>query len=89
MEIALIGDHANFFTSGLVGLRQRGECGLPLVVTFHALGKGRAFGRAGIRRVCNEFTWERLDTALRGVYGRLSEPRTAPPMESTGRMMSL
>jgi len=33
--------HANFFMSGLVGLRLRQEFGLPLVVTFHALGKVR------------------------------------------------
>ncbi|HJV24641.1 MAG TPA: glycosyltransferase family 1 protein [Aromatoleum sp.] len=33
--------HANFFMSGLVGLRLREEYGLPLVVTFHALGKVR------------------------------------------------
>lgn len=33
--------HANFFMSGLVGLRLREEHGLPLVVTFHALGKVR------------------------------------------------
>ncbi|HZF78396.1 MAG TPA: glycosyltransferase family 1 protein [Rubrivivax sp.] len=30
--------HANFFMSGYVGLRLRRQLGLPLVVTFHALG---------------------------------------------------
>ena len=30
--------HANFFMSGLVGLRLRERFGLPLVTTFHALG---------------------------------------------------
>ena len=33
--------HANFFMSGLAGLRLRDEFGTPLVVTFHALGKVR------------------------------------------------
>ncbi|ANQ84996.1 glycosyltransferase family 4 protein [Azoarcus olearius] len=33
--------HANFFMSGLVGMRLREDFGLPLVVTFHALGKVR------------------------------------------------
>ena len=30
--------HANFFRSGLVGLRLKAVLGVPLVVTFHALG---------------------------------------------------
>ena len=30
--------HANFFMSGLVGLKMRERFGLPLVMTFHALG---------------------------------------------------
>ncbi|MCL4183371.1 MAG: glycosyltransferase [Burkholderiaceae bacterium] len=30
--------HANFFMSGLVGLRLKQRLGIPLVVTFHALG---------------------------------------------------
>ncbi|NML13545.1 glycosyltransferase family 1 protein [Azohydromonas sp. G-1-1-14] len=30
--------HANFFMSGLVGLRLKASFGLPLVMTFHALG---------------------------------------------------
>src|SRR5256885_2142571 len=30
--------HANFFMSGLAGLRVREELDIPLVVTFHALG---------------------------------------------------
>jgi D-inositol-3-phosphate glycosyltransferase len=33
--------HANFFMSGLVGLRLKEHLGLPLVMTFHALGKVR------------------------------------------------
>lgn len=33
--------HANFFMSGLVGLQLRQSLGLPLAVTFHALGKVR------------------------------------------------
>jgi D-inositol-3-phosphate glycosyltransferase len=33
--------HANFFMSGLVGLELRQRLGLPLVVTFHALGRVR------------------------------------------------
>lgn len=33
--------HANFFMSGLVGLHLRQKLGVPLVVTFHALGKVR------------------------------------------------
>jgi glycosyltransferase involved in cell wall biosynthesis len=33
--------HANFFMSGLVGLKLQRALGLPLVVTFHALGKVR------------------------------------------------
>jgi glycosyltransferase involved in cell wall biosynthesis len=33
--------HANFFMSGLVGLRLKRILGVPLVVTFHALGKVR------------------------------------------------
>lgn len=34
--------HANFFMSGWVGLRLRDEFGVPLVTTFHALGRVRA-----------------------------------------------
>ena len=30
--------HANFFMSGLVGMRLKQQLGVPLVVTFHALG---------------------------------------------------
>ena len=30
--------HANFFMSGLVAMRIRQACGIPFVVTFHALG---------------------------------------------------
>jgi len=33
--------HANFFMSGLVGARLQEELGMPLVMTFHALGKVR------------------------------------------------
>jgi glycosyltransferase involved in cell wall biosynthesis len=33
--------HANFFMSGLVGLRLKASFGLPLVMTFHALGHVR------------------------------------------------
>ncbi|KDR38323.1 glycosyltransferase [Caballeronia glathei] len=33
--------HANFFMSGLVGLRVKEALGLPLVTTFHALGRVR------------------------------------------------
>jgi glycosyltransferase involved in cell wall biosynthesis len=33
--------HANFFMSGLVGLRLKAGFGLPLVMTFHALGRVR------------------------------------------------
>jgi glycosyltransferase involved in cell wall biosynthesis len=33
--------HANFFMSGLVGLRLKRFLGVPLVITFHALGKVR------------------------------------------------
>jgi glycosyltransferase involved in cell wall biosynthesis len=33
--------HANFFMSGLVGLQMKKTLGLPLIVTFHALGKVR------------------------------------------------
>jgi len=33
--------HANFFMSGLVGLIVKRQLGIPLVVTFHALGKVR------------------------------------------------
>ncbi|WP_157267834.1 glycosyltransferase family 4 protein [Azohydromonas aeria] len=33
--------HANFFMSGLVGLRLKAAFGLPLVMTFHALGRVR------------------------------------------------
>lgn len=33
--------HANFFMSGFAGLRARHALGLPLVMTFHALGKVR------------------------------------------------
>jgi glycosyltransferase involved in cell wall biosynthesis len=33
--------HANFFMSGLVGLNLKRSQGLPLIVTFHALGKVR------------------------------------------------
>ncbi len=33
--------HANFFMSGLVGARLKRAFGLPLVVTFHALGRVR------------------------------------------------
>ena len=33
--------HANFFMSGLVGARLQQELGIPLVMTFHALGKVR------------------------------------------------
>ncbi len=33
--------HANFFMSGLVGARLQEELGIPLVITFHALGKVR------------------------------------------------
>ena len=33
--------HANFWMSGLVAARLKRRCGLPFVVTFHALGKVR------------------------------------------------
>jgi D-inositol-3-phosphate glycosyltransferase len=33
--------HANFFMSGLVGLRVKESLGIPLVTTFHALGRVR------------------------------------------------
>ncbi|SAL35343.1 transferase [Caballeronia sordidicola] len=33
--------HANFFMSGLVGLRVKQAMGIPLVTTFHALGRVR------------------------------------------------
>lgn len=33
--------HANFFMSGLVGLRVKETLGIPLVTTFHALGRVR------------------------------------------------
>lgn len=33
--------HANFFMSGVVGLHLKRALGLPLVITFHALGKVR------------------------------------------------
>lgn len=33
--------HANFFMSGLVGLRLKASFGVPLVMTFHALGRVR------------------------------------------------
>lgn len=33
--------HANFFMSGLVGVRLKESLGIPLVMTFHALGKVR------------------------------------------------
>lgn len=33
--------HANFFMSGLAGLAVRRQLGIPLVITFHALGKVR------------------------------------------------
>ncbi|MES2887189.1 MAG: glycosyltransferase family 1 protein [Pseudomonadota bacterium] len=33
--------HANFFMSGLVGLAVKEQLGVPLVVTFHALGRVR------------------------------------------------
>jgi|GEM_PF-3163727 hypothetical protein len=39
--------HANFFMSGLACLPATRECGMPLVVTFHALDRVRASTRAG------------------------------------------
>lgn len=39
--------HANFFMSGLVGLHLKRTLGLPLVVTFHALGKVRRIHQQG------------------------------------------
>jgi glycosyltransferase involved in cell wall biosynthesis len=33
--------HANFFMSGLVGCQIKAETGVPLVITFHALGRVR------------------------------------------------
>jgi glycosyltransferase involved in cell wall biosynthesis len=33
--------HANFFMSGLVGMRLKNALGMPLVTTFHALGRVR------------------------------------------------
>ncbi|SAK90115.1 transferase [Caballeronia temeraria] len=39
--------HANFFMSGLVGLRIKDATGLPLVTTFHALGRVRRLHQGG------------------------------------------
>ena len=39
--------HANFFLSGLVGRRLQRRLGLPLVVTFHALGAVRRLHQVG------------------------------------------
>lgn len=39
--------HANFFMSGIVGLHLKRSLGLPLVVTFHALGKVRRLHQQG------------------------------------------
>ena len=42
--------HANFWMSGLVAERLKRRCGLPFVVTFHALGKVRRLHQGGADR---------------------------------------
>jgi glycosyltransferase involved in cell wall biosynthesis len=42
--------HANFFMSGLVGMELKSRLALPLVVTFHALGRVRLLHQGGADR---------------------------------------
>jgi D-inositol-3-phosphate glycosyltransferase len=42
--------HANFWMSGLVAARLKHRCGLPFVITFHALGKVRRLHQGGADR---------------------------------------
>jgi glycosyltransferase involved in cell wall biosynthesis len=42
--------HANFWMSGLVAARLKRRCGLPFVITFHALGKVRRLHQGGADR---------------------------------------
>jgi D-inositol-3-phosphate glycosyltransferase len=49
--------HANFFMSGLVGMRLKKALGVPLVTTFHALGRVRRIHQGA----CDCFPDERFD----------------------------
>jgi glycosyltransferase involved in cell wall biosynthesis len=53
--------HANFFMSGLAGLRVRDEFDAPLVMTFHALGRVRR----KYQRDADRFPDERFDIEAR------------------------
>ncbi len=53
--------HANFFMSGLVGLRLQRAIGVPLVMTFHALG----LVRREHQREADAFPPERIDIERR------------------------
>jgi D-inositol-3-phosphate glycosyltransferase len=57
--------HANFFMSGLVGLRLKASFGLPLVMTFHALGHVRREHQGP----CDGFPPERIAIEERIVRG--------------------
>jgi D-inositol-3-phosphate glycosyltransferase len=64
--------HANFFMSGLVGLILKERFGLPLVVTFHALGKVRRMHQGDV----DDFPSQRLDiegTLVRAADGIIAE----------------
>jgi D-inositol-3-phosphate glycosyltransferase len=55
--------HANFFMSGLVAVELKRACGIPFVVTFHALGK---ICRAH-QREADDFPDDRFDIEARVV----------------------
>ncbi|MDL5033795.1 glycosyltransferase [Pelomonas sp. APW6] len=57
--------HANFFMSGLAGLQLQRRLGLPLVVTFHALGAVRRLHQAG----ADSFPVERVDLERQVAHG--------------------
>ena len=57
--------HANFFMSGLVGMRLKQQLGVPLVVTFHALGLVRREHQGA----ADGFPPERIEIERRIVHG--------------------
>jgi D-inositol-3-phosphate glycosyltransferase len=57
-----------------------------LAQLHHTPARARAFGRAGMRRVRGNFTWQRVATQLAALYATLHQPRKARRSE---RMIGL